>query len=70
MARYNGKPKPKIKFRYTTELCGMDVYGVYDNKVNRFIVRDLPMSEANRITNKQADIELDKMMLNLIRRLA
>lgn len=72
MSKYNGKPKDKHQFRHTTEICGKDtngnyIYGVYDNRLNKFVVKNLSKSAANSITNEMTGNEIDRMFIKLIR---
>lgn len=60
------KQKPH-QYRYETALCGRDIYGVYDNKIKRFVITDITKAEADKISSDQAGLELDRMLVRLAR---
>lgn len=68
MARYNGKPKASKPDRFEVARCSKELFGVYDNKVLRFIHSNLTESQAKEIKWKLDDTIFDRELFKLYKR--
>ena len=68
MARYNGKPRKPVEWRFTTERSAHG-WGVYDNATKRFVSdTSLSESQARQIEVQYQSRQLDKMLIGLARK--